>query len=214
MEILNNLNKKFIDILSYIPWMILKISLSLLYLYLINKDLFYKILLLLENYKFETIIILLGLLYFLDLIFSFLASPFKIKRLSLNENEVQNLIKSNKELRKIYNNQNKDNTNFTSSLLDISNHIWYIIPMFFENKILLFKSLRNTLIVFFWLNLLFVIYTIVYFNKINFIFWIVANPIYLLFIFILTKEIEEYYLWFISSILNINFYLKNYNWKK
>lgn len=210
MDILNSLNKIFIDFFAYIPWAILKLLLWLMYLYLYDVSIFHNVLNLLKNYKLEIVIIFLSLLYFLDIIFSFLSTPFKISRASLEQNEIDKIIKENNDLFQIYDCQNKNNKWFTSSLLDISNNIWYEVPMFFENKILLFKSLRNTLIVFSYINILFLIYyNLINFKLLNILILFFIWWIYLIVIFILKKEIEEYKIWYVSSILNINFYLKH-----
>lgn len=207
MDILNSLNKIFIDYLAYIPGAVLKFLLWIMYIYFINITIFYYIIEKLDNYKIEIIILFMSLIYFIDIVFSFLSQPFKISRVWLKQEQISKIIKDNSELKKIYTLHDEHNKSFTSSLLDISNNIWYEVPMFFENKILLFKSLRSTLIVFSYINILFLLYSLFIFNLNNIFIWLLLLLIYLFIIHILKKEIEEYHIWYLSSILNINFYL-------
>jgi hypothetical protein len=94
------------------------------------------------------------------------------------------------------------------SLLDISNYIWYSTPMFFENKIRLFKSIKNTFIVFVYINIILLVCYICWNNSINLFFSLFSLLIYISVIFILNKEIEEYKKWYNLSLLNINYFLE------
>lgn len=209
MDILSTLNKVFIDFFAYIPWAILKILLWLSYMYLYDPYLFYDITTLIKAYEVEVVIIVFGLLYFLDIVFSFFSSPFKISRAILNDDQIAMIIKDNSDLLQVLEYQKWNKKSFTSSLLDVSNKIWYEVPMFFENKILLFKSLRNTLIVFSYTHIIFIMYYILYFEFkiLNILIFSFVWLVYLIFIYLIRKEIEEYKLWYISALLNINFYL-------
>lgn len=209
MDILNSLNKIFIDFLAYIPSVVLKIILLFSYIFLYDFDLWIKVIWILNNYKVEFIIIIMSLMYFIDIVFSFFAKPFKISRTALSKEQIDKIIKPNSDLKEVYEYQWRNHKWFTSSLLDISNHVWYDIPMFFENKILLFKSLRSTLIVFSYINTLFTLYFIYAFDLIYILSLIVVNIVYLFLIYVLKKEIKEYHFWYLAWLLNINFYLQD-----
>lgn len=67
-------------------------------MYLYDPYLFYDITTLIKAYEVEVVIIVFGLLYFLDIVFSFFSSPFKISRAILNDDQIAMIIKDNSDL--------------------------------------------------------------------------------------------------------------------